>query len=374
MFLHNFKYEFKTTVLQKDIVFWVILFPIILGTLFKVAFGNITEQTKFNAVPVAVVNIGENEIFQNVLDEVSDGENPLLKVTKCDENKALKLLDEHKIDGVIYADDLSVTTYTSGINQTIVKSFLEQYKSSEAVIKDTIANNPQKIGEVSQVFYDDRVINESVKLTDGKWDEMVNYFYNLIAMTGLFCSYIGLSVCVKNQGNISDLGARKCCSPVKKSVSVAAGLCAALFISGICMVICVTFLRFGLGIYFGNRLLLVYFTAIMSGFIGVGLGFFVGAISKMKESAKIGMLTCVSLFLCFLSGLMVSQMKGIVENKMPIFNDVNPSAIITDAFCCLNVYDDLKIYVAKILSMLVECVIFFALGFFLTRKRKYDSL
>lgn len=374
MFLHNLKYEFKTTICQKDIVFWVILFPIILGTLFKVAFGNISEESRFTGVDVAVVYFEDNEIFQSVINEVSTGDDALFNVTQCDEQKALKLLEERDVEGIIYADKLSFVTYTSGINQTIVKSFLEQYNSSEAVIKDTIKTNPQKLSEVSKALSTEVVINNDIKLTDGNWDEMINYFYNLIAMTGLFCSYIGVSVCVKNQANISDLGARKCASPVKKSVSTASSLCAAFLVCVICMVICVSFLRFGLNIYFGNRLLIVYLTAILSGMIGLGLGFFVGAIGKMKESTKIGILTCVSLGLCFFSGLMANQMKGFVENVLPIFNDLNPSALITDAFYCLNIYSDYRVFGVKILSMLIECVVFFVGGFFLTRKRKYDSL
>ena len=44
MFLHNFLYEIKSSLRVRDLVFWLILFPIILGTFFKVAFGGLYEN------------------------------------------------------------------------------------------------------------------------------------------------------------------------------------------------------------------------------------------------------------------------------------------------------------------------------------------
>ena len=39
MFLHNLLYEIKSSLRVRDLIFWLILFPIILGTFFKIAFG-----------------------------------------------------------------------------------------------------------------------------------------------------------------------------------------------------------------------------------------------------------------------------------------------------------------------------------------------
>ena len=56
MFMHILKYELKGGLRSKDLIIWLILFPIILGTVFKVGFGSIYEKTeKFNSIPVAVV-------------------------------------------------------------------------------------------------------------------------------------------------------------------------------------------------------------------------------------------------------------------------------------------------------------------------------
>ena len=48
MFLHSFKYSFKDLIRSRIVLFWIILFPVLLGTLFKFAFGGIYDaNTKF---------------------------------------------------------------------------------------------------------------------------------------------------------------------------------------------------------------------------------------------------------------------------------------------------------------------------------------
>ena len=56
MFRHNFKYDILTSLRVKEIIIWLIIYPIALGTFFKVAFGNIYDNDiKFTTVKTAVV-------------------------------------------------------------------------------------------------------------------------------------------------------------------------------------------------------------------------------------------------------------------------------------------------------------------------------
>lgn len=56
MFWHNLKYEVLSGLRVKDVLFWLILFPIVLATFFKIAFGSIYEKTTlFSTIPMAVV-------------------------------------------------------------------------------------------------------------------------------------------------------------------------------------------------------------------------------------------------------------------------------------------------------------------------------
>lgn len=92
-------------------------------------------------------------------------------------------------------------------------------------------------------------------------------------MTALFGSMSGLFVAQENQGDLSALGARRCCSPVNKLTSITATLLAFHVVEMICMVISVTFLRFVLKVDFGSKLPLVYLAAVLGGIMGISMGF-----------------------------------------------------------------------------------------------------
>ena len=49
--------------------------------------------------------------------------------------------------------------------------------------------------------------------------------------------------------------------------------------------------------------------------------------------------TAVTMTFCFLSGLMVGDMRMNIENSCPIINKINPAALITDSFYALEIYD-----------------------------------
>lgn len=129
-----------------------------------------------------------------------------------------------------------------------------------------------------------------------------------------------------------------------------------------------------LKIDFGNRLPLVYISGIIGSLMGVSLGFAVGSFGRMSTKAKEGVAMSVSMLSCFFSGLMEGDMKAIVAEKAPWFNEINPAALISDAFYCLNIYDDYDRYIKKNITMIILAVIFVIIGFMLTRRRKYASL
>ena len=176
MFSHIFKYEFKSCLRQKAILFWLIAFPIILGCFFKMAFSGIYEKdVVFNAIPVAVTNIEENDILKQVLEQISDGDEALFKVTYTDIDKAEEMLKSEDIKGIIKASDLSLEFGSTGIQQTIVKTFIQQYKTQEKIITDTAKNAPQKLDKVIASLSEKISPNEDIPL-HGNPDITIQFF------------------------------------------------------------------------------------------------------------------------------------------------------------------------------------------------------
>ena len=378
---HNFKYEFLVCLRSKDVILWMLLFPVFLGTVFHIAFSNINSSNSFEAVPIAVVMEAENEAFRTVMDEITADDEPLFTVTYTDSEQAMDMLENNDVSGIMFVDDsvsVSVSGLTSGttinVKKTIVKSFAEQYNSTAAIIENTMKTDITKLPAVVDSLSEQVSCNEQLPLTDGNTDNMLGYFYNLIAMVGLLGSNLGVYMAVDHQANLSTLGARRFCSPRRKFSSMVSSLLANFAAETICVSVSLTYLIFVLGIDFGTKIPYVYLAGILGGFLGTSFGFFVGSIGTKDGDTKSAMCVAFSLICCFFSGLMINTMKGMVDAVAPWFNDINPAAVISDAFYCLNIYDDYERFTVKIVTMLIMTVVFCFGGFLLTRRRRYASL
>lgn len=74
MFKHIYFYQLKAQIRNKENVFWLLMFPIILTTLFQFVLSDIMSAENFVTIPIAVVKSVELEqdvIFTGVLEDVS---------------------------------------------------------------------------------------------------------------------------------------------------------------------------------------------------------------------------------------------------------------------------------------------------------------
>lgn len=378
MFWHNLKYDLKHTFRVKSFLFWLLAFPIILGTLFHIAFSNIYEtEMFFDTIPVAIVENQKNEIFGTVIDTLAQEDEPLLKAEYLSEQDALEKLEKNDISGIIYLDNeitLKVSAGGSEMKQTILREFLNTYRTNEAIITDTAMTAPEKLQDVMTALTEEINCNENIKLTDGNMDVYAQYFYNLIAMVAFYGSITGLHIAIENQGNLSAIAARKCVSPTHKLTAIVANLIASITAQIICVAISISYIMFVLGEDLGDKIPLIYLSGIVGAIAGVTFGFFIGSIGRMSEHLKTSISMSVTMILCFLSGLMVGDMKVRVEEEFPLLNRISPVALICDMFYCLNIYDNYDRYIEKLVSLIVISVIFTVGGFLLTRRKKYASI
>lgn len=376
MFFHNFKYSLKNAFRQKEFLFWILAFPIILGTFFYVAFNSMYEkESMFNKIPVAIVENTENTAFKEVIKELSSGEDAMFDSKFTDSQTALDMLKTNDISGIINVDsELSLTVSNDGIKQTIIKSFLDQYQIRESIIMETVNNNPQNLQSVIDAMSQEINCNESLSLSNGNMDTYIQYFYNLIAMAAFFGSISGLYIAINNQGNLSAIAARKCISPTNKLTSITASLLASFVAQVICVSIGITYILFILKVDMGDKIPMVYLSGAVGSLTGVTMGFFIGSFGRLNQNVKMAISMSVTMLSCFLSGLMIGNMKSVIEMYVPIVNRINPAALISDLFYCLNIYNDYRRYTEKFVTLLILSVIFTIGGFLLTRRKKYASL
>ena len=163
MFSHIFKYRIKSLLRTKEMIFWTLAFPILLGLLFSLAFSNLSNSEKFEKVNIAVVDntyYKKDTSFKSALAGVSnvddkEGENDLFKVTLTTKEECENLLLNNKIDGyILYEGEIKLIVNKSGFNQTIIKGFLDDYNQTSSAISTIIRFNPMILQDTSKLIND----------------------------------------------------------------------------------------------------------------------------------------------------------------------------------------------------------------------------
>ncbi len=134
MFMHIYKYRLKKLLRTKEMIFWTLAFPILLSVFFHLAFQNLDRAEAFDPIATAVVADAayqENSFFQEVLKDVSSGEEPLLTYSEVSLKEAETLLENGDIYGYfLVGNPIAMTVKTSGLSQNILRLFLDQVNSA----------------------------------------------------------------------------------------------------------------------------------------------------------------------------------------------------------------------------------------------------
>ena len=200
MFKHLFINKIKVLLKNKAMLFWALIFPFVLGTFFKLALGNVGESFEMKVISIAVVDnqyYKENKIFKNVISSLSEkNENQLFETKYTTESEAIALLNDEKIEGYIKIDEnnnAQMVVNENGINETIIKSVLDEYYQMSSVTVQMMEYNPEVIyNGVLETLYKEK--NYILDDSNENIDFSINYFFTLIAMTCLYGSLIGIEV------------------------------------------------------------------------------------------------------------------------------------------------------------------------------------
>lgn len=378
----NFKYALLRLMRNKANLFWILVFPIVLGCFFKIAFSNITASESFHTIPVAVVE-GDNAdatAFHTMIEQLSgDSEDAMLSATFCDDKKAHTLLEKGKVDGIFYTTDtveLAVNSDLSdaSINQSILQSLLTQYYLNRDLIVQILTTNPGNIESFVDSIGQSVDTRKEVSLTRNNTNTYDQYFYNLIAMACLYTAMGGINLAINNSANLSSLAARKTIAPAKRAALIGTELLAIILFESLLNMVSFLFIVTVLGIHMTTHLGLALLTILISTTFSITFGMFLGCVGPKSEGGKTGLMFAVVMPLCFLSGLMMGTMRMVVEKYAPFVNRINPAALISDSFYALNNYDTLTRYTGNILTLLFMTALFLIISILVTRRKTYASL
>lgn len=371
MFFHIYKYQLKLKFKDKISTFWTLAFPIILSILFNLAFSNLLEGEEFKKIDIAVVSeFKESTNFHKALSNSN-----LFNIQRVTRNEADSLLSSNKIAGYIdEGDKISITLSESGINQSILKEFVDTYEQRSSTIENIVEANPQ----ILQSNFLKEMTSMKAYTTEKPLSDSTNiaviYFYTLIAMVSLLGANFGSDDIVNIQANQSPSAARINVAPENKLKIFMPSLCATMTYHFSIVFIYILFINKILKIDFGSSLGPVILLAFVSCFTGIAMGTMLSALIDKKQSIKTAMILVITMVGSFLSGMMAVQVKYLVQKYVPFIAYINPANLITDGLYSLYYYDTFNRYFLNLGILSTLGIIFIIITYIVLRRQQYASI
>lgn len=373
--LFLFKYRFLQTVRNLPIMFWALAFPLILATLFYFSFGraglSATGESKWEAVKVCVID--HSPAFSSFLQSM-DGD-ALNILPSASEKEALQMLDEGTIAGIYYAGETpSLTVGRNGLNESILTTMLDTYNQNAAIFKKIAETHPENLPAAIQSSQDYRQLVRETTLGGETLDPSVQYFFALIAYACLSGAFLGVRASFDSQANLTALGARRSVTPTHKLTLILIDMLVLVAIHFANIMILTIYIGNVLGISLGTDYTSLLLVNFMGSLIGITMGLAFGSLTKLSLNIKMSLTVVITLLPSFFAGLMFANMKNIIEQHVPFINRINPAAVLSDAYYCMGVYQDMDRFVRCIVTLIIMSILFLTAAFLGIRRERYDSI
>lgn len=364
MLFYSIKKTLKILTRDRVLIFWSLLFPIILGFLFKLALGNLDNADQFKQIDISVEeSLLKDQYFSVFLDAMEEED-----IFIIHESNSEELLVDDQVVAHIKAKDEIITRRT-GIRETIVEQIFNSYLENESTVKTILTEKPQ--ANISDLFKAKDFIDDQ----SNKNMNIVNtYFYTLLGMQAVYGYMWGLEVMYLYEANLSTKAKRNAMAPVRKITSLLGSLIIAWMMSILVLIINFLVAKYINGVEFGEYLGQVIGLLSLGALTGVSLGTFIATSNKKDVEFKIGLGIALSMLCSFMAGMMATSVKVLIQQYAPFLHKINPVALITDGLYSLYYYGSMERYMNNFYWLLGVTAIFLLLTFFFIRGKKYDSL
>lgn len=396
---NTFKYSVLSILRERSVIVWVILFPLVLATLFNVMFKNMDEGAfVLPTIPVAVVDNSEGtagDAFDQTMDALSeaDGEDEALLAPTYVKNadEAREMLKAGETIGTITLDadgwpslELSPGAGDVGVSmeqvkRTVLADVVDDFCRSRAAVEDIIKNDPTALmnQDVVDSFSERTDYTTELAITHSKTKEYVRYFYALLGFAALMAAMVGLHTVGAIQPNVSPLGARRALSGTSRARMLAGAIAASWVVSFAALCLAFVYIRFVLGVEFGGREGACVLGMAVAALMATSLGALIGAFPAIPLEAKGGVLTGITCLLSLFAGLYgtpAMRLADQIAHDAPWAATINPAKQVTDLFYSLYVYTDLEPFFQTIGVLMVITAVFALVAALLMRRQRYASL
>lgn len=385
---------------MRPLIFWTYLFPIVLSLFFYMAFSKLGGDAEYEPVPVAVVlpeqdqtgssdsQQGSAVFLEHALEQISqEGSSQVFAASYVAREEAETMLEDGTVSGIIVvADEPEVIFRENGIDQTVIKSVVDQIEMEMIQISEMVyaqlgeadyssLNASQIAALFDQAVQTYTAAKVNIQDVSGEHINVVMVeFYTLMAMVCIYGGCIAQYGIDKHLPNMSGSGKRTSISCCSKSSLLFSSFLASWIVQLTGLVLLYAFLRLVLKIDFGTRPAYVALLTLTGSLAGTCLGIFLECALPLPVDTKDSILILVTLILCFFSGMMGVNFKYFFDQNAPLLNRLNPVAMITDGYYALYSYPTLSRFRTDLFSLLIFSGLLLALSAVSMRRLRYDSL
>jgi ABC-2 type transport system permease protein len=387
MFGHLYFYRLKVLLRNKSLLFWTLLFPIILGLMFSIAFSNIDQAGTLESIEVGIVGEQTSEsnqeqevkkaAFIDVLKQAKTEDTTLFSLKEVDEQAAKKEIESGKLAAYFTFENASIqmNVARTGISQTILQDVMNQFlqkidMTGNLTTMDATLSEEQLASFLTTgSFIQERKQSENMSLKSF-------YFFTLMGMTILYGFMWGMRNAQDQQANQSSKGIRLSVMPQSRLLVFSANMLAGFSVFFAEVLIILGVFRFVLQIDFGQRWQWMLVVAALGALNAILLGNLLGNLfPNIGIDQKEGLGIAVTMAMSFFAGMMGSQeIKYWIDQHIPLLGKLNVVNLISESFYQLYYYQSLATLYTNLLWLFALMLVLIVGNLFFERRVQYVSV
>lgn len=376
---------------NRGVVIWVMIFPILLSTVFMFMFDGYSSDAISN-VPVGLVtdNSAESELFAETLDSLSTGDDALLTVSSfATEEDAAAAADAGDICAfiVVQAGEnprMTVPAREAGTTeQAIVQLVLDRYLQITGTINAVAEDSPETFmspdatQELAKTLSSDDIITEKISVLRTQSSEFTRYYYAMLGFSSLMGAQVSLLLVTSKRANGSPAGARRQIAATSPFLQLVSTLIASWMVVFACLVVALVYIRLVANVSLGGREGLAVVACAACALVSCSIGAFIGSLPRISTDAKDVICTILTMGLSLPAGLFGTPSQSLgdwLSANAPLVQLANPAVQVGETFYRLTFYDSLTPFALSLVTLATISVVLFGAAAFFMRRQRYASL
>ncbi len=380
------KYTILYCIREKQFLFWMMLFPIILCSAFYLAFSNLDKESTLEIK----FGINNDNAYVFLLENI-----PIFRLIDGDDEQLKEQLQNEKIDGYITSDyDLYVDDYQLKANIIVgvfenMKQYLTAFmiKDKEELNlnmsnDDIIEMNLKQLAPYTEKIYKAKSFrnfhftkSQALVFKNQETSILTIILFSAFAMFSLYGTFIGSELVNLVQSYLSTMAARVAVSPYKKSNMVIAIFITSVTLSLTFNLILTLFVTFVLKIPLFHNLKLSIVIFVCASIFSSSLGVLFGTIRKIPSHKKSDIINMVILTLSFITGMSGNtDLRNAIEKNIPILNRLNFANVVNESLYQVNYIGDTTNLPRNLAILIGATIIILIAASIVLRRENYDSI